>query len=79
MYFLVYFYTKSEIEREMEYSAKTMLPLNSNGIIYHLPLLPQTLNGMTLYSYLYYHLGERCKRALKVSIFGDLCQREKEY
>jgi hypothetical protein len=22
---------------------------------------PQTLNGMTLHSYLYYHLGERCK------------------
>jgi hypothetical protein len=42
----------------MEYSAKTTLPLNSNGISY-LPFagIPQTLNGMTFHSYLFYHLG----------------------
>jgi hypothetical protein len=42
----------------MEYSVKTRLPLNSNGIIYPFVGVPQTLNGMTLHSYLYYHLGE---------------------
>jgi hypothetical protein len=37
----------------MEYSTKTTLPLNSNGIFYPLSLLPQTLSGITLHSYLF--------------------------
>jgi hypothetical protein len=31
---------------------------NTDGIIYPLLLLPQTLNSITLHSYSYYHLGE---------------------
>ena len=41
---------------------------NSDDIIYPLLLLPQTLNGITLHSYLYYHLGEsiRLQRGRKM-------------
>jgi hypothetical protein len=46
------------IEREMEYSTRTRLPLQL--LKYHLPFVIThvTLIGMTLHSYLYYHLGE---------------------
>jgi hypothetical protein len=37
------FYDKSRIEREMEYSTKTRLPLHSIGIIYPSPSLHITL------------------------------------
>jgi hypothetical protein len=69
MCFQVYLLTKSWIEREIEYSAKTTLPLTPTGIFYPLPLLPQTLNGMTLHSYLNYHLGEsiRFQRGIKMN------------
>jgi hypothetical protein len=43
MCFQVYFYAKSLIEREMESSAKTRLPLHSIGIIYPSPSLRITL------------------------------------
>jgi hypothetical protein len=45
MCFQVYFYAKSWIEREMESSAKTRLPLHSTGIIYPSPSLHITLSN----------------------------------
>jgi hypothetical protein len=51
MCFQVYFYTKSYIEREMEYSTKTRLPLHSNGIIYPSSLLRSLQIGIILHSY----------------------------
>jgi hypothetical protein len=39
---------------------------------YHLPfaVVPPLSIGITLHSYLYYHLGERCSRDLKVSVLA---------
>jgi hypothetical protein len=44
----VYFYAKSQIEREMESSAKTRLPLHSIDIIYPSPSLHITPNWCNL-------------------------------
>jgi hypothetical protein len=50
----------------MESSAKTRLPLHSNGIIYPSPSLRITLQiGIILHSYLLVPMGEKVKRALK--------------
>jgi hypothetical protein len=70
MCFQVYFYVKSYIEREMEYSTKTRLPLHSTGIVYPSSLLHITLNWYNLHSYFVYQ-WEKVIRALKVSVFGD--------
>jgi hypothetical protein len=60
MCFQVYFYTKSYIEREMEYSAKTMLPLNSIGIVYPFSGIPTSLAiGIILHSYLLVPMGRK--------------------
>jgi hypothetical protein len=42
----------------MEYSAKTRLPLNSNGIIYPLSLLHKLSIGIIFHSYFFYQWGE---------------------
>jgi hypothetical protein len=70
-------------EREMEYSAKTTLPLNSIGIIYSLPVFRIVLHfGIIFHSYLFVCHWRESKRAyisLKVSVFGDSCQRGRKY
>jgi hypothetical protein len=43
---------------------------NSDGFTYPLSLLMYLSIGMTLHSYLFYHLGENVKRALKFYVFG---------
>ena len=78
------------IEREMEYSAKTTLPLNSIGIIHSLPVFHIVLHFGIIFTHIsisieYFNClpkGERKKRAyisLKVSVFGDSCQRGRKY
>ena len=78
------------IEREMEYLAKTTLPLNSIGIIHSLSVLRIVLHFGIIFTHIsisigYFNClpkGERKKRAyisLKVSIFGDSCQRGRKY
>jgi hypothetical protein len=48
-----------KIEREMEYLAKTTLPLNSIGIIHSLPVPHCSPHWYNLHSYLsVYHWGE---------------------
>jgi hypothetical protein len=67
----------------MEYSATTRLPLQTLMVSFTLVVTPKNLNGMTLRSYLFHHLGEsikpqrgrKCKRALKFFVFDDSCQR----
>jgi hypothetical protein len=52
------------IEREMEYSAKTTLPLNSIGIIHSLPVFRVVLHsGIILTHILFAKGGEKVKRA----------------
>ena len=52
------------IEREMEYSAKTTLPLNSIGIIYPLPVFRIVLHIGIIFTYIYlFTIGEKVKRA----------------
>jgi hypothetical protein len=78
------------IEREMEYSTKTTLPLNSIGIIHSLPVFRIVLHFGIIFTHIsisieYFNClpkGERKKRAyisLKVSVFGDSCQRGRKY
>jgi hypothetical protein len=78
------------IEREIEYSAKTTLPLNSIGIIYSLPVFRIVLHFGIIFTHIsisieYFNClpkGERKTRAyisLKVSVFGDSCQRGRKY
>jgi hypothetical protein len=68
----VYFYAESWLEREMESSAKTRLPLHSNDIINPSASLHITLTiGIIFHSYLLVPIGEKVSRALKISIFGD--------
>jgi hypothetical protein len=78
------------IEREMEYSAKTTFPLNSFGIIHSLSVFRIVLHFGIIFTHIsilieYFNClpkGERKKRAyisLKVSVFGDSCQRGRKY
>jgi hypothetical protein len=67
------------IEREMEYLAKTTLPLNLIGIIHSLSLFRIALQfGIIFTPILFTKGGESLKRGLyftQVSVFGDSCQR----
>jgi hypothetical protein len=48
------------IEREMEYSAKTTLPLNSIGIIYFLPVFCIVLHFGIIFTHIYlFAIGEK--------------------
>jgi hypothetical protein len=70
-----------DIEREMEYSTKKVLPLNSiefAGTPHHSPL------WYNLHSYLFvYQRGRKFEKGLifhsQVSVFGDSCQRGRKY
>jgi hypothetical protein len=60
------------IEREMEYSAKMTLPLNSIGII-HFAGIPPSLHWYNLHSYIVGQRGREFKRAhitLKISVLA---------
>jgi hypothetical protein len=62
----------------MEYSAKTSLPLNSNGIILPCRYSASSPIWYNLHSYIICQRGRENKTAyilLKVSIFGDSCLR----
>jgi hypothetical protein len=71
------------IERELESSAKTRFPLHSTT--HPSPSLRSTLRlWYNLHSYVSFAKGEKIvnKRAyisLKVSVFGDSCQRGRKY
>jgi hypothetical protein len=78
------------IEREMEYSAKTTLPLNSIGIIHSLSVFHIVLHFGIIFTHIsisieYFNClpkGERKKRAyisFQISVFGDSCQRGRKY
>jgi hypothetical protein len=66
------FYAKSYIEREMESSAKTRLPLHSTGIIYPSPSLRIALHFDIIFTHIHYSYqwGEN-KKGSKDSVFGD--------
>jgi hypothetical protein len=50
------------VEREMEYSAKTTLPLNSIGIFYSLPVFRHLSIGI-IFTHIYlFAIGEKVKR-----------------
>jgi hypothetical protein len=52
------------IEREMEYLAKTTLPLNSIGIIHSLPVFRIVLHISIIFTHIYlFTIGEKVKRA----------------
>jgi hypothetical protein len=56
------------IEREMEYSAKTTLPLNSFGIIHYLPVFRIILHfGIILTHILFAQGGEKVSKGLYVT------------
>jgi hypothetical protein len=58
------FMLNHRIEREMEYSAKTTLPLNSIGIIYSLPVFHIVLHFGIIFTHIYlFAIGEKVKRA----------------
>jgi hypothetical protein len=69
------------IEREMEYSAKTTLPLNSIGIIYTLPVFHIILHFGIIFTHIYLPFGRKAKGLYftQVSVFGDSCQRGRKY
>jgi hypothetical protein len=71
------------IEREMEYSAKTTLPLNSIGITYSLPVFRIVLHFGIIFTHIYmFAIGEKLKGLIfhsQVSVFGDSCQRGRKY
>jgi hypothetical protein len=52
------------IEREMEYSAKTTLPLNSIGIIYSLSVFCHLSFGIIFHSYIVCQSGREFTRGL---------------
>jgi hypothetical protein len=70
------------IEREMEYSAKMMLPLNSIGIIYSLSVFRHLSIGI-IFTHIYlFAIGEKVKGLIfhsQVFVFGDSCQRGRKY
>jgi hypothetical protein len=70
MCFQVYFYPSLRLKGKWSIRQRQGFPSNSDGIIYPLPLLLQLSIGMTLHSYLFYHLGENIRRALKFSILA---------
>jgi hypothetical protein len=83
MWFQVYFKPSHRyIERELESSAKTRLPLHSTT---HLsPSLRVTLHlWYNLHSYVLFAKGEnvilRAYISFRVSVFGDSCQRGRKY
>jgi hypothetical protein len=79
MCFQVYSYAKSYIEREMESSAKTRLPLHSIGIIYPSPSLRTALQIGIIFTHTYmYHWGES-KRALKCLRFWQSMPKGDKY
>jgi hypothetical protein len=49
------------IEREMEYSAKTTLQLNSFDIIHSLPVFRIVLHFGIIFTLIYFHWGESIK------------------
>jgi hypothetical protein len=71
------------IEREMEYSAKTTLSLNSIGIIYSLPVFRIVLHFGIIFTHIYlFAIGEKVKGLIfhsQVSVFDDSCQRGRKY
>jgi hypothetical protein len=71
------------IEREMEYSAKTTLPLNSIGIIYSLPVFHIVLHFGIIFTRIYLFAIREIVKGLifhsQVSVFGDSCQRGRKY
>jgi hypothetical protein len=71
------------IERELEYLAKTTLPLNSIGIIHSLPVFRIALQfGIIFTHILFAKGGEKVKGLIfhsQVSVFGDSCQRGRKY
>jgi hypothetical protein len=70
----------SHIEKEMESSATTRLPLHSIGINYPSPSLHSTPNWYKPFTLIYlYQWGESLKGLSKVSVFGNSCQRGREY
>jgi hypothetical protein len=73
MCFQVYSYAKSKIEREMESSAKTRLPLHSIGIIYHSPSLCTPLHFGIIFTLITHTIGEKVKKEglSKDFVFGD--------
>jgi hypothetical protein len=52
------------IEREMEYLAKTKLPLNSIGIIYSLPVFRHLSIGIIFHSYIACQSGREVTKGL---------------
>jgi hypothetical protein len=53
------------IEREMEYLAKTTLPLNSIGIIHSLPVFRIVLHLGMIFTHIYlFAIGEKVKKGL---------------
>jgi hypothetical protein len=65
----VYSYAKSSIEREMESSAKTRLPLHSIGIIYPSPSLHTALHFGIIFTIITHTIEEKVMRALKFIYF----------
>jgi hypothetical protein len=65
------------IERKMEYSAKTTLPLNSIGVIYSLPVFHIVLHFGIIFTHIYlFAIGEKVKGLVfhsQVPVFGDSC------
>jgi hypothetical protein len=57
------------IEREIEYSAKTTLPLNSIGIIYSLPVFRHLSIGIIFHSYIVCQSGREILQGLTKSPF----------
>jgi hypothetical protein len=68
------------IEREIEYSAKKALPLNSIG---NLPVFHIVLHFGIIFTHIYlFAIGEKVKGLIfhsQVSVFGDSCQRGRKY
>jgi hypothetical protein len=62
MCFQVHFYAKSYIEREIESSAKTRLPLYSNDIIYTSPSLHITLQLGIIFTHILFTKGGESKK-----------------
>jgi hypothetical protein len=69
MCFQVYSYAKSWIEREMESSAKTRLPLHSNGIIYPSPLLCIALHFGIIFPLITHTVEEKVKKGSQKTSF----------
>jgi hypothetical protein len=79
MCFQVYFYTKSYIEREREYSTKTRLPLHSTDIIYSSSSLHTTPNWYNLPLIFICTNGEKAQGLTKSLFLVINAKRGREY